>query len=142
MIDCPHYSRLGNFLNGNYCMSHSVKNILEILYEIRPFQVFSMFSVHPGKQNLPTYQEKTNKLRMSTDIRIFVFVPNIRIRFLNSNFRIFFLSLRFLSFFLLFRYFYVPRTEGGGDILFLVRIPSASALLRFRALSFEPMDGF
>ena len=31
----------------------------------------------------------------------------------------------------------------GGDILFLVRIPSASAsaLLRFRALSFEPMDG-
>ena len=36
---------------------------------------------------------------------------------------------------------YVPPTEGG-DILFLVRIPSASAMLRFRALSFEPMDGF
>ena len=37
---------------------------------------------------------------------------------------------------------------NGGDILFLVRIPSASAsasasaLLRFRMLSFEPMDGF
>ena len=35
-----------------------------------------------------------------------------------------------------------------GNILFLVWIPSASAsasasaLLRFRALSFEPMDGF
>ena len=43
---------------------------------------------------------------------------------------------------------YVPPTDGRGDILFLVRIPSASAsasasaLLRFRALSFEPMDGF
>ena len=42
---------------------------------------------------------------------------------------------------------YVPPTKGGG-ILFLVRIPSASAfasvsaLLRFHALSFEPMDGF
>ena len=41
-----------------------------------------------------------------------------------------------------------PQPKGGGDILFLVRIPSASAavsasaLLRFRALSFEPMDGF
>ena len=43
-----------------------------------------------------------------------------------------------------------PNRRGG--ILFLVRIPlasasastsaSASALLRFRALSFEPMDGF
>ena len=31
---------------------------------------------------------------------------------------------------------------GGGGALFLVRIPSASALLCFRALSFEPMDGF
>ena len=41
---------------------------------------------------------------------------------------------------------YVPPTEGEGNILFLVRIPSAlasaSALLRFRALSFEPIDGF
>ena len=39
---------------------------------------------------------------------------------------------------------YVPPTEGGGGILFLVRIPSASASaeLRFRVLSFEPMDGF
>ena len=41
-----------------------------------------------------------------------------------------------------------PPNRRGGDILFLVRIPSASAsasasaLLRFRALSFEPMDGF
>ena len=37
-----------------------------------------------------------------------------------------------------------PQPKGGGDILFLVQIPSASAsaLLRFRALSFEPMDGF
>ena len=41
-----------------------------------------------------------------------------------------------------------PPNQRGGDILFLVRIPSASAsasasaLLRFRALSFEPMDGF
>ena len=37
-----------------------------------------------------------------------------------------------------------PQPKGGGNILFLVRIPSASAsaLLRFRALSFEPMDGF
>ena len=36
------------------------------------------------------------------------------------------------------------RSGGGGDILFLVQIPlaSASALLRFRVLSFEPMDGF
>ena len=36
------------------------------------------------------------------------------------------------------REFYVPPTEGGGGILFLVRIPStsasASALLRFRTL--------
>ena len=55
------------------------------------------------------------------------------------------------------KYFYVPPTKGG-DILFLVRMPSASAsasasasgsasasestLLRFRTLSFEPMDGF
>ena len=43
-------------------------------------------------------------------------------------------------------HFYVPQTEGGGGTLFLVRIPSASAsasaLLRFRALSFEPIDGF
>ena len=33
---------------------------------------------------------------------------------------------------------------GGGDILCLVRIllASASVLLRFHALSFEPMDGF
>ena len=40
---------------------------------------------------------------------------------------------------------YVPPTEGGGggeDILFLVRIPSASASLRFHVLSFEPMNGF
>ena len=39
-----------------------------------------------------------------------------------------------------------PQPKGVGDILFLVRIPSASAsasaLLRFRALSYEPMDGF
>ena len=35
-----------------------------------------------------------------------------------------------------------PNRRGGGDILFLVRIPSEYALLRFRALSFEPMDGF
>ena len=44
--------------------------------------------------------------------------------------------------------FYVPPTEGGGGILVLVQIlsasasSSASALLRFRALSFEPMDVF
>ena len=39
-----------------------------------------------------------------SNIRIFVFVPNIRIRFLNSNIRIFFLSLRF---FVIFFYFFV-----------------------------------
>ena len=39
-----------------------------------------------------------------SNIRIFVFVPNIRIRFLNSNIRIFFLSLRFL---VIFSYFFV-----------------------------------
>ena len=56
-----------------------------------------------------------------------------------------FLCLSFLEVYVLANN-YVPPTEGGGDILFLVRIPSASAsasaLLRFRALSFEPMDGF
>ena len=29
---------------------------------LRLFQVFSMFSVHPGMLNLPTYVEKTNKV--------------------------------------------------------------------------------
>ena len=39
--------------------------------------------------------------------------------------------------------FMSPQPKGGGHIV-LVGIPSASAsaLLRFRALSFEPMDGF
>ena len=43
----------------------------------------------------------------------------------------------------LWHIFMSPQPKGG-DILFLVRVPSASAsaLLRFRALSFEPMDGF
>ena len=52
------------------------------------------------------------------------------------------------NFFCLIGDIYVPPTKGGGDILFLVWIPpgsasaSASALLRFRTLSFEPIDGF
>ena len=33
-----------------------------------------------------------------------------------------------------------PQRKGGHIVL--VRIPSASVLLCFRALSFEPMDGF
>ena len=39
-----------------------------------------------------------------------------------------------------------PQQKWGRDILFLVQIPSASAaasaLLCFRVLSFEPIDGF
>ena len=47
--------------------------------------------------------------------------------------------VRFLNF-----HYYVPQPKGGGHIVFGADdpIPSASALLRFRALSFEPMDGF
>ena len=41
-----------------------------------------------------------------SNIRIFVFVPNIRIRFLNSNIHIFFLSLRFLVIFFYFLVFF------------------------------------
>ena len=29
--------------------------------QIVGFQFFSMFSIHPSQQNLPTYPEKTNK---------------------------------------------------------------------------------
>ena len=53
------------------------------------------------------------KLRMSTDIRIFAFVPNIRIRFLNSNIRIFFLSLRFLVIFFTFSGFFSSKFSNA-----------------------------
>ena len=43
--------------------------IFDIFFRIRPFQVFSMFSVHPGKQNLPAYIEKT-KLKVKKQINL------------------------------------------------------------------------
>ena len=43
-------------LSGRY-VTHFVKNASQI---VRPFQVFSLFSVHPGMQNLSTDPEKTN----------------------------------------------------------------------------------